>query len=280
MFARRFRNLPLFTLAAIGVWLSSAHSSAASTRDGGAPGFDPQRAPRELRVERSARLKPLPDAEVVLPKLEAIFLSDGSVTLRGKGTARAGAPPSGFDFTVDLAQETYTTHRLKPEEIEDHTPLQESSGINRITEGEVPGHVQTKISPGTWQGKVRVQTKDPAFIVLTETTVQVTWKVVASGTVTWLSYSDGCWAANPSALGTHWYNSSCSLGAAYYNSNRACNSNTGSYYNYDFLDASQGTFATDSDWLCGRNDATFDYNWSHNDSGEASLLIYGSVVLN
>lgn len=278
MVVQRSRSLPLLTLSAVGALFLAMFSGPASAQEGGAFGARGERAPRVLRVERSAKLLPQANAEVVLPRLEAIFLSDGSVTLRGQGTARVDSAPSGFDFTVDLAKGTYTTRRLSPTELEERTPLVESSGRNRV--GESPEAPELKVSPGNWQGKVRVQTKDPAFIVLTETTVQVSWSVAANGTVTWKSYSDGCWAANPSALGTHWFNGSCALGAAYYNSNRACNANTGSYYNYDFVDPNQGTFVTDSDWLCGRNDAQFDYSWSHNDSGEGAILIYGSVLLN
>ncbi len=278
MMHRRTRFLPLLTLAALGAWLGPVPADAAQLRGDQAAAPETKQAPRQLRIERTTKLQPLPDAEVVLPKLEAFFLSDGSVTVRGQGTAKAGAPPSGFDFTIDLEKGTYTTRTLTPEEIREREPQQGAMGFNRT--GPAPGSPQEKVSPGNWQGRVRVQTKDPAFIVLTETTARVSWSVSAGGTVTWTSYSDGCWAANPSSLGTHWYNSSCSGGSAYYNSNRACNANTGSYYNYDFVDPNAGTFVTDSDWLCGRNDAIFDYNWSHSDSGEGAILIYGSVLTN
>lgn len=264
----------LLPLIALGALLAAAPGSL-SAREREAPPLKPA---QELRIERSTLLRPLPEAEVVLPRIEAFFLSDGSVTVRGRGTAKAGAAPAGFDYALDLHKGTYTTRLLRPEQIGEREPLTGATGFNRT--GGKPGEPELKVSPGNWQGRVRVQTKDPAFIVLTETTAQVSWSVAANGTVTWTSYSDGCWAANPSALGTHWYNSSCSLGAAYYNSNRACNANTGSYYNYDFVDPNAGTFVTDSDWLCGRNDAIFDYNWSHSDSGEGALLIYGSVLTN
>ena len=51
----------------------------------------------EIKVERTVRLRPQPGAEVVVLEFKALFLSDGSVTLSGKGTARDDAPPQGFD---------------------------------------------------------------------------------------------------------------------------------------------------------------------------------------
>jgi len=254
----------------------------------GSPGSAAEPGERDQRrVERIVELQPLRSAEVLVSGFKAIFLSDGSVTLSGKGSAKVGSPQSGFDFEVDLVQETYTTRRLKPGEIGERAPLQQSSGFNRApvldSQSSKPplSLITAAVSPGSWHGRVRVQTKDPAFLILTETNVELTWTVYSNGTVAWSSYSDGCWAANPSALGTHWFVSSCATGGPYYTSStRVCNDHAGSYYNYDFLDASQRTDVSDSDWLCGRNDAMFDYNWSHNDSGEASLLIYGSVVVN
>lgn len=237
---------------------------------------------RDIKVERIVELEPMADAEVIIPGFKAFFLSDGSVTISGKGTARVGAPIHGFDFEVDLASGTYTTRRLDPREIEERKPLQEAFGENRQVEpqdGKLK-QITAAVTPGTWFGRVRVQTKDPAFIVLTETRTQLTWTVYSGGTVAWNNYGDGCWAANPSSLGTHWFVSYCQHGGPWYpSSTRVCNDNRGNYYNWDFLDNNQRTDASQWAWLCGRNDAIYDYNWSHNDSGEFSLFIYGSVVL-
>ena len=246
----------------------------------------PEEPRRTVDVRRVLELRPLPGAEVVVPGFKAFFLSDGSVTISGKGRARAGAPTSGFDFEVDLASGTYTTRRLDPSEIEERRPLQEAFGENRQPgrpgrSGEPPQKITAAVLPGTWWGRVRVQTRDPLLVVLTETTTELTWTVDSGGTVSWISYGDGCWAANPSSLGTHWFVSSCQLGGPWYPSaTRVCNENRGYYYNWDFEDENLRTDVSQWSWMCGRNDALYDFNWSHNDSGEFSLLIYGSVVLN
>lgn len=273
----RFKRFSLWCAAI--VTLSLAGFSAPVLAEEG-----PVRGDRDLRVLQVVRLQPQADAEILVPNFRAIVREDGSVTLTGSGRARVGAPTSGFDFEVDILAGTYTTRRLDPREIEELVPLQEAMGFNRTLsepgdEGDAP---LEKVSPGTWSGRVRVQTKDPAFIVLAETTVQLTWTVASNGTVAWKSYSDGCWAANPSSLGTHWFVTSCAAGGGpwYASGNRVCNDNSGSYHNWDFLNASQRTDSSHYAWLCGRNDAFFDYNWSYSDSGEAALLIFGSVVTN
>ncbi|HKI00950.1 MAG TPA: hypothetical protein VKK31_03120 [Thermoanaerobaculia bacterium] len=109
---------------------------------------------------------------------------------------------------------------------------------------------------------------------------RLSWTVSSGGTVTGAQpSSDSCWAANPSSLGTHWFVSYCLNGALYVSSGRVCNDNRGDYYNYDFGFGSQITTASQYVYACGRNDALYDYNWSHNDGGEGAILIYGSVVL-
>jgi hypothetical protein len=241
-----------------------------------APSDAEQRALPEVKVERSVKLQPKPDAEVILPELKALFLSDGSVTLSGKGTAVAGAPAQGFDFEVDLAHGTYTTRQLDQFEIEERDRLQ-----GRLpSEEEKPEPSIKAITPGNYTARVRVQTKDPVFIVLTETMTRLSWTVSSTGTVTGVQpSSDSCWAANPSSLGTHWFVSYCLNGALYTSAGRVCNDNRGDYYNYDFGFDDQITTASQYVYICGRNDAIYDYNWSHNDGGESALLIYGSVVL-
>jgi hypothetical protein len=225
---------------------------------------------REIKVERSLKLRPQPQSEVIVPEFKAFFLSDGSVTLRGKGSARAGHPVQGFDFEVDLVHGTYTTRRLDASEIEERDRLQ-----GRPLEPAVKA-----ITPGTYTARARVQTKDPAFIVLAETMTRLTWTVSSGGTVTGIQpSSDSCWAANPSSLGTHWFVNYCANGALYSSLGRICNDNTGDYYNYDFGFDDSITTAHHYVYVCGRNDAFYDYNWSYSDGGEDAILIYGSIVL-
>ncbi|HJX28650.1 MAG TPA: hypothetical protein VJ885_12105 [Thermoanaerobaculia bacterium] len=249
----------------------SAGSASAADRD------RERESRREIKVERVVKLQPRAEAEVVVRDFKALFLTDGSVTVTGKGTVRAEAPPQGFDFEVDLARGTYTTRRLDQHEIEERDRLREST---RENQGGEPLEPAIKaITPGTWFGRVRVQTKDPVFVVLTETMSSLTWTTSSTGTVTGSSPStDSCWAANPSSLDTHWFTSSCAYGGLYASSGRVCNDNTGSYYNYDFGDDADITTVSQYVYLCGRNDAMYDYSFTHNDGGEAALLIYGSVV--
>jgi hypothetical protein len=221
------------------------------------------------------KLQPQPESEVIVPELKALFLSDGSVTVSGKGTAQADAPPQGFDFEIDLARGTYTTRRLDQQEIEERDRIEGRSAAEGTQEPSTKA-----ITPGSYTARLRVQTKDPAFIVLTETMTRLSWTVSSTGTVTGVQpSSDSCWAANPSSLGTHWFVSYCLNGALYTSAGRVCNDNRGDYYNYDFGFDDQITTASQYVYACGRNDAIYDYNWSHNDGGESAILIYGSVVL-
>lgn len=252
--------IPTVSLALL--LLSTGSSTAQAVRE--------RSSERELKVERSVKLRPQPQSEVVVPEFKALFLSDGSVTLSGKGTARAGDPLQGFDFEVDLVHGTYTTRRLDAAEIEERDRLQ----------GRESPPATKAITPGTYTARARVQTKDPAFIVLAETMTRLTWTVSSGGAVTGIQpSSDSCWAANPSSLGTHWFVSYCANGALYNSAGRVCNDNTGNYYNYDFGFDSQITTASHYVYVCGRNDAVYDYNWSYNDGGEDAILIYGSIVL-
>lgn len=261
----------LFSVAWLALLLSVS-SDPASAADRGRE----RESPREIKAERVVKLQPQADAEVNVPELKAIFLSDGSVTVTGKGRARVDAPPQGFDFEIDLARGTYTTRRIDQREIEERDRQREAL---QKTRGEEPlGPAIEAITPGTWSGRVRAQTKDPAFIVLTETMTRLTWTVSAGGAVAWQSYNDSCWAANPSSLNTHWYVSSCAYGGPYSSSGRICNDNSGGYYNYDFAFDEDITTANQYVYLCGRNDATYDYNFTHNDGGEGALLIFGTVV--
>lgn len=233
-------------------------------------------AERNLKVELAVKLQPQPEAEVVIPQLKALFLSDGSVTLSGQGTVDASAPVHGYDFEVDLARGTYTTRRLDQLEIEERERLQggprKEQPVHRSREGLLE-------KATVYCARVRVRTEDPVFVDLTETMTRLSWTISSTGTLSSTYAADSCWAANPSSLGTHWYTNYCTYGGLYTSAGRLCNANTGDYYNYDFGFDDQITTANQYVYVCGRNNATYDYNWTHNDGGEGALLIFGSVVL-
>jgi hypothetical protein len=237
----------------------------------------------EVRVDRVLQLEPRPDAEVVIPDFEALFLSDGSVTLHGKGTAKANAEPEGFDFEVDFAKGTYTTRKLSRQDIEERDRLEKSDAGDQPSDDAIQGIVDKAIAPGSYRAGARVQTRDPVFILLAETMTNLVWTVSSTGTVTGTTgSSDSCWAANPSALGTHWYTQYCKYGALYVSLGRVCNDNAGNYINYDFpplFPTPESTTASHTAYVCGRNDGTYNYNWSATHGGEANSLLTGSVVL-
>jgi hypothetical protein len=229
---------------------------------------------------QTIELLPSTSVDVVIPDFRATILSDGSVTISGSGSAAVGKPTSGFDFEVDLKTGLYKTRSLDPDEIAALVP--KTRPLRQSEVGRNSDNITSlAIVPGYWSGRVRLQTKDPVLIVLAETTTQLTWYTYSSGSVVWTSYSDACWAANPSSLGTHWYNSYCAYGGPWYSgSTNVCNDNSGNYYNWDFGVSSWRTDASHFVQLCGRNDAYFNYWWSHTDSGEGSWLIFGSILLN
>lgn len=237
----------------------------------------------EVRVERIVQLQPQADAEVMIPNFKALFLSDGSVSLRGSGTAIAGAEPQGYDFEVDLASGTYTTRKLDKQEIEERDRLEKGDLKDQQSGDPIRRVIEQAITPGTYRAGARVQTRDPVYVLLAETMTNLVWTVSSSGTVTGTTgSSDRCWAANPSSLGTHWYTQYCKNGALYVSLGRVCNDNVGNYINYDFpplFPTPESTTASHSVYVCGRNDATYNYNWSANHGGEASYLLTGSVVL-
>lgn len=240
--------------------------------------------PSELavKVERVVQLRPQAGAEVVIPSFKAVFLSDGSVSLRGQETVVAGAEPQGYDFQVDLASGTYTTRKLSRREIAERDRREEVDWKNQQAGDGIRELVEQAIAPGTYRAGARVQTRDPVFILLAETMTNLTWTVSSTGAVTGITGSfDRCWAANPSSLGTNWYTQYCKNGALFYSSGRICNDNAGNYINYDFppvFPTPESTTASHTVSVCGRNEGTYDLTWSANHGGEASYLLTGSVV--
>lgn len=123
--------------------------------------------------------------------------------------------------------------------------------------------------------------RDPAWFKLTETSNYLRWEVFGNGTVTWRNYSEGCWAANPSPIQTHWFVNWCSHPAPFYENGNTnvLHQAAGAYYNWDFENNNEQTTVTQSSLIRGKNDATYTYTWSHVDGGEAAGLLVGSVVV-
>lgn len=234
-------------------------------------------------VLKTVKLKPQVGTEVALPDFKATFYSDGKVRVGSAGTYSVNAPTQVIQFEVDTVKGTYKTKVVSPEEYEERTGLRLKSNdllINKnfrggATESDLPAKNQ-----GDWWGSVKVKTLDPVTVDLTATTTELAWRVFWDGTVNWLWTVRSCWAANPSALGTHWFVDSCQRGIPWFASwTKVCNQTSGSYHNTDFP-LSDNHYADQWTLICGRNDAMFEYNWTHEDMGPFSGLIFGWLVLN
>ena len=231
---------------------------------------------------------------IVIPDMKAKLFSDGTATVSGSGEYQAGGPTFGIRYEVDLKQKAYKATAVDPKVLKDEKieiPQAKDESVNIHPEElefykthKDSGSVFTGawITPGYRWAKVRVRTFDPVWIKLTETTNSLTWYTYSSGSVISTNFYRDWWAANPSSLGTNWYVSGRQYSGPYTQSfgTRVYHSVSGSYYNYNFMLPSYGTFASQSASITGRNDGMYNYSWSHTDSGEGSWLIYGSVILN
>lgn len=232
------------------------------------------------------------DSEVTLPNFKGQIWSDGSASVSGKGAYDAEAPTRAYEYKVDIKQRTYTVRELDSTVIQLEPAVEPQEKIERKNldpdvlalrgKSQRPDGISAQISTGYYTARVQVRTYDPIFIKLTETSNTLDWYTYSNGTVDWVSYSLSWWAANPSPLDTHWYISSTSHDGPYplAANTQVYHNMSGSYYNYDFVFDDLGTFVTQTAGITGNNNATFYYNWSHNDSGEGSLLITGWVILN
>jgi hypothetical protein len=237
---------------------------------------------------RSVDLQPSPDAEVVFPKIKLAYNDDGTVVLSGRGTAKAGVGPAGFDYSVDKKTGVYSTKRLSVDRMqkllsESQDPrakkLSGTPGVPVRPHGpESQNGVTAAVAPGEYAVYLTVVAKDPVFIELARTTTALQWYVYPVGSVSWTAYDDSCWCNPESIINTHWYTSYCVYGAPWYEgSSLVCNYNEAEYYNWDFVFDSLSTYVAQVVLACGRNDAYFEYGWDHQDGGEGSSLINGTV---
>lgn len=106
-----------------------------------------------------------------------------------------------------------------------------------------------------------MQALDPAFILVAETTNYLKWTVFGGGTVQWKSWQYGCWAANPTPVGTHWSVTNCSHYGPYYGggSTYVYHEATGKYKNTDWGDPGQATYVNHWSKIRGQNDGYFTY---------------------
>lgn len=211
----------------------------------------------------------------VFPALELDTLADGRRIIRGVSISQKGLEERLIFFEVDPSAATYRTYR--PEDAPDVGPRELARHRAEATRRKIRIRCNCPQDPCNGSWTATVTTYDPAFVGLTETTADGSWlKVSISETKCRLmdAGTGGCWAANPSSLGTHWFQSSCAFFDARtfgvdYNS-------TGSYYNWDFGLDSLRTDVTQSVRIRLEHSIGVVASFSHTDSGEWSYLIYGS----
>lgn len=229
----------------------------------------------------------LPDrrSEIVLPSFELRVWSDGTRSLVGTVEVAFDELPLAIDYVADLEAGTYRATRSTPTE-ESRQP--NPGSVTRLSE-----RFQSQPSPGLagsgselqglpsaatvgYSASGSVRTEDPAFLDLTKTTSVLDWTVTNGVTFNWTRAVDRCWAANPSALGTHWFIDWCTGDGGYFKGGDApvCNRAEGKYHNDDFLDNTKRTHVQQWVETCGGNGFAR-FTWSHSDWGEAAGLLTG-----
>lgn len=239
-------------------------------------------------------------------------LDDGTRRLVASRTTRASVVDEAYFFIIDQSKGTYRARRLPvgaakvanliSEELAAYpgvphrkevahamaARLGAAANLSTSVEGtevfgefEEPPTLCDEIEEcdqncsGGWTA--RVTTYDPIYVSLTETTAHSNWGTIQVRTCKWYRTGlNGCWAANPSSLGTHWYVSSCGKqgpsGGDYGYDFTAL----GSYYNYDF--GLNSLMTTVSQYVRIRLAGYLGVvtSWNHTDGGEFSYLIFGS----
>lgn len=235
------------------------------------------------KIVKKVKLKPRKGTQVMLPDFTATIYDDDSVSVSSSGTHIVGLPALNYNFEVDIKKETYTTTRvdLSEEVPEDQGAQSETTTRLRLNNG--PEKMSAlAVNPGDATAKVRVIGRDPAWVVVNQTTNVLKWRVYSSGTVKSIGFSDGCFAANPTQAGTHWFTTSCSAEKPWHPQGNMTvqNNSAGQYINWDFGDKRWATESRANIVIIGRNDRTFEYNWVFDAWGEYSWNIWGGVAVN
>ncbi len=229
-------------------------------------------------------LVPESGSDVQLAAMKLDLLDDGSRMVRGLLVMSGEGPAQGsFDFVVDTAKGTYRTIERKELQRPAYetgpgdykgavTKIQKPSDSSGIRDKSIEGLCEDNCH-GSWT--VTVSTLDPVFVKLTETRVTGTWGEFGflPPCPRWREFGFGnCWAANPSSLGTHWFVNSCSVLGPGTNI-----TNTASYWNYDFGFDNLRTDVFQTANVRWNPGIGVGIGWSHQDFGEGSFLIYGSL---
>lgn len=261
----------LFLLALIGLLTASVTTAVSAATD--------STKKNEPKVVEVQQLKPESTSEVVLPSLEAIKYSDGSIKIHGTGTKQVNTTAESFKWEVDLNKATYKTTKLDSKKELATAPSGTKSETNpAMSKQSKTGQLGTQ---ATYTGTVQVSTKDPVNWTTCWTKQSLTWNVYSDATVDWSSRSLDYWVGQPTSGDTYWYlNDYYFNGSPYYPSashGSVVTEATGKYYNYDFWSDSQRTDATHWIQIEGLNTNRYVYDWSATHTGEASYLLRGTV---
>jgi len=224
-------------------------------------------------------LSPDTTSELILDSVTSNTATDGSITIEVNGGHIDGKPEFAYNFNVDLAKNTYKTKFVDVNQVKGLPSQLIKSGENLSPDqGYAPDNVQPlAIVPGTYEARIRVQTRDPVTIPLNQTEDYLKWIVYSNGSVNWVSYTDGC-AGYTTILGTHWYTDWCLFASPFINGGLVYNNSGGQYYNWDWHNPNIATYSSHSISLGGNNSGHCTYSWGHSRWGEDYLLIYGVVA--
>ncbi|HYP28815.1 MAG TPA: hypothetical protein VE262_19035 [Blastocatellia bacterium] len=224
----------------------------------------------ERQLLATLQLQPEPGNQVIVPNFKLEKYSDSSVTISSEVDRVIGSGTLLYGYQVDIANGTYKTFLLDPNEY----PLKDTDDEKISNDEPTPGYVVSR-----WWARVTVQTVDPAFCKLTETTSYILWAVHSNWTLSYEQYHDGVWRANPSCVNTHWFLDSVEYGRPWYSHGQTTVSNSvlGDYYNWDFGNPGRKTWVLERVQINGHTNGTYTGSWSRTDGGEYSNLIYGKV---
>jgi len=227
----------------------------------------PPSMPTDNEIVRTINLTKNPSSEIALKNVQLDIYSDGSRKIIVEGEFSFGDPTITYQIAIDEHAQSYLT-RIVPTPIEDLEQIVPDEGSSKVN--------PLQVSPGTYSAQVIVRHKDIVGYELARTTNKLGWRVNSNGSVTWLSYTDGCQGFTTPV--THWYlNGPCSGNAPWYCCGYVNNYVRGSYYNADWGDPSQKTYAVHESNLRGLNNGKYSYTWYAQDSGEDAGLIYATV---
>lgn len=211
---------------------------------------------------------------------------------QSKGTYRARRLPEGAAKSAELIYDELAAYPGVPHRSEAAQALAARSstrlsrspsleGMEVYGEFEEPPPLCDEIEEceyecsGSWSA--RVTTYDPIYVSLTETSAFSDWGTLQLRYCKWMKTGfNGCWAANPSSLGTHWYVSSCGRQGPYGGDYSYDFTALGSYYNYDFGLNSLITTVSQNIRIRLQGSIGVVTSWNHTDGGEFSYLIFGS----